>query len=153
KLQDGRVLVVAGAAPGDTPELRRAEIFDPAANTWTLTASTVASHMRGAAALLLDGKVLVTGGLEYGNQADEPLLFLIHYSELFDPTTGTWSELAVMNETPFAHTATTLGDGTVLVAGGRNTGQTYLTAVRYQPNLRTGRDFPSDLWQFTGDMN
>jgi N-acetylneuraminic acid mutarotase len=153
KLQDGRVLVVAGAGIGSTPDERRAEIYDPAANSWTLTGSTRASHIRGTATLLLDGKVLVAGGLEYGNQADDPLLYLINYSELFDPATGAWTELAIMNETPFAHTATLLPDATVLVAGGRNTGQTYLTALRYQPNLRTGRDFQSDLWQFSGDLN
>ncbi len=60
---------------------------------------------RHGAALLADGRVLVAG--EWFN------------GEVWSPATGTWTVTANMiNWYLFASTATTLPDGSVLVAGG-----------------------------------
>ncbi|MGH3019226.1 MAG: hypothetical protein ACRDNR_03580 [Gaiellaceae bacterium] len=58
RLADGRVRVAGGG--GDDS----AEIYDPAANTWTPTTNmVVARRYRPLQTLLLDGRVLVAGGL------------------------------------------------------------------------------------------
>ena len=61
------------------------------------------------ATLLLNGKVLVTGGYNTDRIAS---------SELFDPEANTWSYAASLNVARDYHTATLLQDGRVLVAGG-----------------------------------
>ena len=62
------------------------------------------------ATLLADGRVLVAGGRDPG---DDPLVT----AELFDPETGSWSAAADMPTGHEGHTATPLPDGRVLVVG------------------------------------
>src|SRR6266446_6159239 len=59
------------------------------------------------ATLLVNGKVLITGGRRDG----------LGSAELFDPVTGTFSTTGEMITPRHVHTATLLYDGRVLVAG------------------------------------
>jgi hypothetical protein len=72
------------------------------------------------ATLLLNGKVLITGG-----STDRPAS-----AELFDPVTGTFSATGDMTRVRSGHTATLLPDGRVLIAGG-------YTAELYDPTTGT----------------
>ncbi|MCH8823277.1 MAG: DUF1929 domain-containing protein [Planctomycetes bacterium] len=61
-LADGKVLVIGGLAPGGAP-LKLAELYDPAANTWTnMEVMTFNRYHHAIALLLPDGKVLSAGG-------------------------------------------------------------------------------------------
>lgn len=62
------------------------------------------------ATLLQNGKVLITGGFN-GTE-------VLATTELFDPTTGTFTPTGAMTTTRFSHTATLLANGKVLVTGG-----------------------------------
>jgi N-acetylneuraminic acid mutarotase len=157
-LRAGTVLVVGGfngdamLASAERYDPRSAERYDPSRDAWTAAGSTAAVRNRGTATLLLDGTVLLAGGVQYGLEINDATEVLIVYSERYNPLTNSWIELALLNESPFAHTATRLGDGGVLLAGGRNTGQTYRSAIRYLPSFRRGGDYQSDLWQHVPDM-
>lgn len=61
-----------------------------------------------------DGKVLVAGGFNITNNLPN----IINTAELYDPTTGTWSNTATLNTPRRFHTATLLLNGTVLAVGG-----------------------------------
>ena len=117
-LRDGRVLVVGGDSVGgrvpETPST--AEIFDPATGAWTPVAPRVVARVGHAAALLPDGRVLVSGG--GGPAGDGRWEFATATAELFDPGTGRWAPAAPLRTVHVAHTATTLPSGQVLVAGG-----------------------------------
>ena len=83
-LQDGRVLVVGGG--NDYTNLKflsSAEVYDPATGTFSATGRLANARTYHAATLLVDGRVLVTGG--YG--ATAPLAA----AEIWDPATGTFS--------------------------------------------------------------
>ena len=105
-LEDGRVLIVGGQE-SPSRRLDSAEIYDPAADTWTSAGSmSVARGLGHRATRLSDGRVLVTG------DSDEAI------AEIYDPSSGQWSQAGVMTEARNFATSTLMGDGRVLVTGG-----------------------------------
>ncbi len=122
-LKDGRVLVMGGAVHASAPptwllSLGTAEIFDPTSGTFSQTGNLGTARTAHAATLLKNGNVLVTGGLVYSTQTGSPIEFALSSTELFDPTKGSFAPTASMTAERGGHSATLLGDGTVLVAGG-----------------------------------
>jgi uncharacterized delta-60 repeat protein len=75
---------------------------------WHPTGSLQLPRAGHTATRLLDGRVLVVGGL--GVQAART-------AELYDPATGQWTRTADPNRARVNHTATLLANGKVLVAG------------------------------------
>ena len=116
-LRDGRVLVVGGLTVtlqdgGLFPsQLTSAEIYDPKADRWSLTAPTDEHRLGHSATLLPDGQVLVAGG-----QADSGTF--LKSTEIYDATQDRWISAAPMAAARFGHVAALLADGDVLVAGG-----------------------------------
>jgi hypothetical protein len=152
-LPDGRVLAIGGARWVFDPETRTssiagpfgAEIFDPAAGSWELTAAPNRLRMGHLAVRLLDGRVLVLGGDLQATTLPGPLLDLHATAELFDPTTGRWSPTNAPLVARSGATATLLLDGRVLVAGGVDRDDvTQPSAEVYDP--ATGN------WRFTGPL-
>src|SRR4029077_19874687 len=58
-LPNGRVLIAGGVGQ---PALYSAELYDPAAGTWSLTGSMLTSRYDHTMTLLPSGKVLIAGG-------------------------------------------------------------------------------------------
>ncbi|CAF0928976.1 unnamed protein product [Adineta steineri] len=75
------------------------------------------------ASILSNGKVLVTGGYN-GNYLDS--------SELYDPSTSTWTTTSNMTNTRSDHTASVLSNGLVLVTGGFDGTSVINSAELYQ---------------------
>lgn len=91
------------------------------------------------ATLLLNGKVLVTGGAGQWSNTGQ-----LSSAEWFDPVAWRWSQAGAMNTARDIHTATLLSNGKVLVAGGRNASGQISSAELFDPNTRT--------WIATGAM-
>jgi hypothetical protein len=101
-LKTGKVLL----AGGDTSA---AELYDPPTGTFLATGNMTAVRSGHAATLLLDGRLLVTGGgVGVSGSAT---------AELYEPGTGTFTATGSMATSRKGHTATRLQDGTVLVVG------------------------------------
>jgi hypothetical protein len=111
-LLDGRVLVAGGA--GSAGILASAEIYDPKSGKFTATGSMKVSRYRHTATLLADGRVLIAGGYSGEGRAATS----IAESELYNPSTGTFSATGSMTTARDEHTATPLANGRVLIAGG-----------------------------------
>jgi hypothetical protein len=117
-LPNGDVLVAGGIGIDGlstlSPEATAtAELYDPTANTWTLTPPMASQRAFAAAVTLTDGHVLIAGGgssyYSFSPQAS---------AELYDSTSGTWSSIASMNVPRSSCTLTLLSDGRVLAVGG-----------------------------------
>jgi hypothetical protein len=81
--------------------------------------------------LLLNGKVLITGGAVVIGFSAVP----INTAELYDPSTGSFTRTGDMTGAPYAHVATLLPDGRVLIIGGDAIGS--LGAELYDPSTGT----------------
>lgn len=113
-LDDGRVLLAGGrgGAAGDTP-LASAELYDPAARTFTATAPMRSARADHVAAAVTGGQVLVAGGTG-GRGGDTALAS----AEVFDPRDGGWTGVADLARARTGASVVVLTGGSVLVAGG-----------------------------------
>jgi Kelch motif/Galactose oxidase, central domain len=127
-LRDGRVLVVGGFSGNGTGVQASAELYDPAAGRWTSTGSLRTPRRDHTATLLADGTVLVAGG--FGDGFNDGWL---RSAELYDPMRGRWRRITPMAIAREAGSATLLGDGRVLVAGGGNPYGTSIFGELYDP--------------------
>jgi hypothetical protein len=110
---DGAKFLVAGGADATGAGLRQSAVYDFAQDKWSTTALLGTARQLHALALLPGGKVLVTGGVS--NAAAAPL----GTAEIYDPSANSWQPTAHgMVTGRFGHSATTLSNGLVLVAGG-----------------------------------
>jgi galactose oxidase-like protein/Kelch motif protein len=138
-LPNGTVLLAGGdTSAGITATT---EIYDPDAGTWSPAASMITARQLAADALLLSGRVLVSGGSPgfTGNVA-------LSSAEIFDPDAGSWAAVGSLATPRFAHTATLLPSGKVLVAGGADaTGLPLASAEIYDPDAGS--------WTTTGPLN
>lgn len=135
-LPNGQVMVAGGfsysdSGPGVTD---LAEFYDPSQNYWQIFDGSFMAVPRedATATPLKDGRVLVVGGFNYANGPLQPLAT----SEIYDANSGSFGDLANLNELGrFAHTATLLSNGRVLVAGGccDPNGQPLSTAEVFDP--------------------
>lgn len=143
-LPNGKVLVAGGGGSVQNSvinPINTCELYDPATGAWSVTGSLAAARYQHSATLLPTGKVLVAGGYDNNNA--------LVSAELYDPATGIWtnaSPMNLLNQGRFAHSATLLPTGKVLVAGGADSDlNTLNTAQLYDPI--------TDTWVSTGVMN
>jgi len=133
----GKVVVVGGLGAGG--RLASAEVYNPAAGTWSAAGSLATARSGHTATLLSTGRILVTGGTD---AAGQPLAS----AEVYNPAAGTWSATGSLATARSGHTATILSDGRVLVAGGTGPGGTPLASAEvYDP--------PTGNWSPTGSLS
>lgn len=123
-LADGRVLLIGGT-DGVGIVTTTCEFFDPATGTVSPAASMNQPRAGCTATRLSNGKVLVTGGvttfqIPAGTTSIAPILATCRSDgELYDPVLNTWTAVpGAMASARFAHAATTLQNGKVLIVSG-----------------------------------
>ena len=120
-LPGGKVLVAGGEGqPPYYPALRSAELYDPTAGTFSPTGNLATARLGHTATLLSDGQVLLVAGVwNNGTWSTNVLLASV---ERYDPLTGTFTAAGSLATLRQSHTATLLGSGRVLIAGGMTAG-------------------------------
>ncbi len=120
-LPNGKVLIIGGIKPGSAAAtdgsdyVPSAELYDPAAGTFTLTGAPMeARRYEHTATLLPDGRVLIAGGI-FRVSTD---FYSLSSTEFYDPSTGAFTAGQFMKRPRGSHTATLLSDGRVLFVGG-----------------------------------
>ncbi|HVE47465.1 MAG TPA: kelch repeat-containing protein [Acidimicrobiales bacterium] len=133
--------LVALVVASGLDSVRGAGAAADAAGAWVATSSMDVDRGGHTATLLLDGRVLVTGGVTQPEGVTRT-------AEVYDPATGSWSPTGSMQSVRAGHTATLLDDGNVLVTGGETVitgGGGLATAEVYDPAAGT--------WRATGSMS
>lgn len=124
-LRNGKVLVEGGAS-NSVLALASAELYDPSTGTWTVTGSMNQGRQQHAAVLLNNGNVLVSGGNIGRTPCADVCVTTIAESEIYNPSTGTWTTVGEMTIPRSFFTTTVLANGRILAAGGRvHTGPGY----------------------------
>jgi hypothetical protein len=113
-LTNGKILF-AGGEDGETSiGFDSGELYDPATGTSIATGKMTTPRFDHTSTLLPDGTVLIAGSQRSGADGGSALAS----AEVYDPATGIFSATGSMITARFAHSATLLADGTVLIAGG-----------------------------------
>jgi hypothetical protein len=113
-LSNGTVLVAGGA---NSAPLASTEIYDASTGGFTPGANMAVPRANHTATFLANGTVLVVGGIPV-----VPPVYVGYAptstTEIYDPTSASFSQPVSMSDGRFWHTATLLGDGRVFVVGG-----------------------------------
>lgn len=114
---DGKIYVLGGGTPGhvvgSSDENLSVDAYDPASDTWTsdVTDVVAAQPVGFAATAGNDGRIYVVSGYDANGNWDPR-------SEVYDPTTHTWTTLpAIISALPQYRAATALPDGRVFAVG------------------------------------
>jgi hypothetical protein len=107
-LPNDQVLVAGGL--GDSGDLASAQLYHPAIGRWQRIADMNHTHRDHTATLLPNGQVLVAGGVGCNGAGS---LGRCGPSELYDPTTRTWTDTGSLRRARWSHTATLLPNGQV----------------------------------------
>ncbi|PIE24494.1 MAG: hypothetical protein CSA62_04240 [Planctomycetota bacterium] len=116
-LKDGRVLLIGGLNSAGKA-IASCEIFDPQQKRFFRTGSMKASRALHAAALLPSGKVLVCGGAQDLSDPLKAVGSILKSSEIFDPSTGRWSQGPNMGKHRAIHAISETTGGRLLLVGG-----------------------------------
>jgi hypothetical protein len=142
-LPDGKVLLAGGSDLEDSSggATDTAELYDPAAQTFSDSANNLSSPRYAAAAAVLgDGSLLVVGGDSHTGATAS--------ADLFNPATG---KFAPTTGAPVAarvfHCAALMPDGTVLIAGGNGSTGRLSSTETYSPASGTFAGGPSMAYQ------
>jgi hypothetical protein len=131
-LNDATVLVAGGMTPnagGFMVKSNLAELYQMGSHTFVATGSMADARVKHTVTLLRNGRVLVVGGADLMDGIDN-----LATAELYDPLAGKFTGTGSLAQGRADHTATLLGDGRVLIAGGYGGGTLPLaTAEIYDP--------------------
>jgi N-acetylneuraminic acid mutarotase len=138
-LNTGKVLLAGGnsnpiSSLTATP-LNAAELYDPAANSWTATPNMPLSVAAPSSILLSNGTVVLAGGVGVvpGIGTIGPIPGVLSYT----PSTNSWSQLAAMNYQRSQNAATLLSNGQILVTGIGLNGYGSVRSEIYTPSSNT----------------
>jgi hypothetical protein len=135
-LSSGQVLITGGNDFEDYPAsllpTPTAELYDPVSGSFVKTANMAVGRTGHTATLLADGRVLVAGGSSSAGVISST--GANSSAEIYDPMSGSFALTGSMASARYAHTATMLPDGKVLIAGGQNeNGTAQASAELYDP--------------------
>jgi len=130
-LPNGTVLVIGGSDP--TGCLNSVLRYNPWLDAWQ-PAGPMLAPMGPTATVLNDGRVFVAD--RWCGTA---------HAEVYDPLADNWADAGEMSTVRFAHTATLLPNGDVLLVGGQSPTTWLASAERYNPS--------TNGWSSAGSMS
>lgn len=156
RLKDGKALLAGGQVivprreivlgplpPAPTPDewatasTDAAELYDPLTRQWSRTTSLNYSRRNHTATLLEDGRVLLAGGVKTEHTAQARTNTTLNSIERYNATAKAWERVSALGLARSSHTATLLGNGSVLIVGGEGEAGTLASVEIYDPAAGT----------------
>ncbi|MBS1723451.1 MAG: DUF1929 domain-containing protein [Armatimonadetes bacterium] len=118
-LSEGRVLAL-GIRRGANNYQNMGEVYNPSTGTWSFTSNPAFPRFQTEVVQLPDGRVLSAAGESTNpNPPVQNVLNIVKTSDLYDPATDSWRNMADLNWFREYHAVTVLvPDGRVLTTGG-----------------------------------
>lgn len=126
-----------------SPSVRECELFALATGAWTATGSLGVPRAGHSVTTLADGRVLAAGGSSTWPNAYTGGPKALSSAELFSPGSDVWTATGSMAEARYAHAATLLPDGRVMVTGGVSNTSTLSSCELYDPATGLWSSAPS----------
>ena len=134
---DGRIYVIGGLA-SDFSTPTRVDIYNPATNQWTQGGNMHMGRANFGAALGADGKIYVFGGNDLGGNGSG-----IITAEVYDPSSGTWTNLPSLASATANPAVTTGSDGRIYILGGSQNNHAITTALAFDPTTHAYSALPT----------
>jgi N-acetylneuraminic acid mutarotase len=118
-LNNGTLAIIGGypnEQNGYSPASAGLQLYNPTTNAWSQGASMNNSRAQHAATLLSTGQILVTGGMGISSQTGYAQT--VSQSEIYTPSTNTWTLDAPLNLPRYGHFSILLNDERVMIVGG-----------------------------------
>jgi hypothetical protein len=128
---DGRIFVLGGEAGSGPSSL--IWVVDVGSRTWTVAGRLLHPMVGPSAAVMGDGRILVTGGC----------CPITAESEIFDPRIGEARPAARMLEARMGHTLTRLQDGKITAIGGSTVSKAFSSVEVFDPSGDTWSPLPA----------
>jgi hypothetical protein len=150
-LPDRKALLVGGARGALLAQVATdtTEVYDPITDLFVNGPTMNAPRSLHTQTELLDGRYLISGGVNAGNNPQASC-------EIYDPVANTFTAVASMNSPRMGATATLLSDGRVFVTGGLealSTSPTQLQAIRDAVDSTEIYDPVNDTWTLAPPMS
>ncbi len=113
EIPGNKYMVIGGGQGGLLAQIatKNCEIYDVMTDRFVPGPLMVTEHSVHTATKLLDGRILVAGGVDIQNNPQSA-------AEIWDPKTNAWTKLPSMSSKRAGHDAALLADGRVWVSGG-----------------------------------
>ena len=131
----------------DTSGQKQALVYDPACDTWDSIPKMLYERGEGSTACVFDNKIYVFGGLHAIPEI--PHLFIIGKSEMYDPISNIWTELADMPVAVVNHIS--LVHNNKLYVFGGDSG-TFTASKSYGTNIIQEYDPATNKWSLMQGM-
>jgi hypothetical protein len=138
-LPSGDVLVAGGCSTVQS-QARSTEIYRAATGAFVTGPIMLTPHCAGQATVLNSGQILFSGGWDssaYGT--------VLTGSEVFDPTSNSFTAVGAMVQPRYTHSATLLQNGQVLLAGGLSATDFLTSTEYYDPVAKTFSAGPGNV--------
>jgi N-acetylneuraminic acid mutarotase len=109
------------------------EVYNPKTDTWE-TKTSMPTNRSGLSANVVDGKIYLTGGVEYYNRF--PYISLVSETEVYDPETDSWTTKASIPN-PVLHYVSAVIDNKIFVIGGSDIDHLVTLNQVYDPESNT----------------
>jgi len=120
---DSKIYCIGGTIGGaDSNEyVGNNEVYDPVTDTWQ-TAASMPTPRADLSANVVNGKIYLMGGMAYSSKS--PFYVETNITEVYDPTTNTWSTAASMPLAVYGYASVVINDEIYVIGGSESGGAT-----------------------------